>query len=261
MSLEQLLYLPSLGACVLAGCLLRSGSTHRRDGTAPPDSGGETPQAESRESEVSTSAHSNDEGEESGEKGRGGRCPLRFSSRDGSPPAVWGETGSDRQERSRQPSGRKSAAPVSSTLLATRAPSCSSCIGAPQPTQANTAEKAAEPPRAPALRRSSHFSAKNPVVMVVLLSWAAYFGARTHRRCKDWYSESSLFESALNVCPDGIKTLNNVAVGMLNEKEAGHAQALLRRAVEVSFGGCRQDTSSNNRFQDLILLITLRQRV
>eukprot|EP00903_Cladosiphon_okamuranus_P011712 g11015.t1 len=49
----------------------------------------------------------------------------------------------------------------------------------------------------------------------------------------DWKSERALFESALEVCPDGIKTLNNVAVGMLNEEEAGRAEVYLRRAVKL----------------------------
>ncbi|CAM9863393.1 unnamed protein product, partial [Pylaiella littoralis] len=43
--------------------------------------------------------------------------------------------------------------------------------------------------------------------------------------------ERALFESALKVCPNGIKTLNNLAVGMLNQEEAGRAEGLLRRAV------------------------------
>ncbi|CAM9882473.1 unnamed protein product, partial [Ectocarpus fasciculatus] len=72
---------------------------------------------------------------------------------------------------------------------------------------------------------------RRTAVMVLLLAWTTYFGARTVRRCKDWRSERTLFESAFNVCPDGIKTLNNLAVGMLNEKEAGRAEELLQRAV------------------------------
>lgn len=71
------------------------------------------------------------------------------------------------------------------------------------------------------------------VVLICLLTWAAFFGERTIRRCKDWNSERALFESALEVCPNGIKTLNNLATGMLNLEEAGKAEELLRRAVEV----------------------------
>ncbi len=131
--------------------------------------------------------------------------------------------------------------------LAAKAPACSGDIIALHPARAESAEKAAEPERGPALGRISPLPAKRTVLMAVLLSWAAFFGARTQRRCKDWHSEVSLFESALDVCPDGIKTLNNVAVGMLNEEEAGHAQVLLRRAVEVSFGdGGRWGISSKN---------------
>lgn len=65
-----------------------------------------------------------------------------------------------------------------------------------------------------------------------------FFGGRTVRRCREWNSERALFESALKVCPDGIKTLNNVAVGMLNEEGAGRAELLLRRAVEVGLDRC-----------------------
>ncbi|CAM9612239.1 unnamed protein product, partial [Laminaria digitata] len=61
---------------------------------------------------------------------------------------------------------------------------------------------------------------------------------RTLRRCEDWNSERALFESALRVCPDGIKTLNNLASGMLNVGEATRAEGLLRRAIEVRFGEC-----------------------
>ena len=71
------------------------------------------------------------------------------------------------------------------------------------------------------------------VALLLLLSWAAYFGARTVQRCEDWKSEQQLFESALQVCPDGIKTLNNLAVGFLNVKDADRAEELLTRAVEV----------------------------
>lgn len=67
----------------------------------------------------------------------------------------------------------------------------------------------------------------------LLLIWAAFFGAGTLRRCEDWNSERALFESALKVCPDGIKTLSNMAASMLNEREASRAGVLLLRAVEV----------------------------
>lgn len=52
-------------------------------------------------------------------------------------------------------------------------------------------------------------------------------------RCKEWGSERRLFESALHVCPDGIKTLNNLAAYMLDVEEVGRAQGLLQRAIEV----------------------------
>lgn len=75
---------------------------------------------------------------------------------------------------------------------------------------------------------------RDTAAVVLLLSWAAFFGAETLRRGQHWNSERILFESALQVCPDGIKTLNNLAAGMLNVDEAGRAEGLLRRAVKVS---------------------------
>eukprot|EP00752_Nemacystus_decipiens_P011698 g10381.t1 len=56
------------------------------------------------------------------------------------------------------------------------------------------------------------------------------------RRCEDWNSERALFEAAIKVCPDGIKTLNNMAASMLNTEEAGRAEVLLLRAVELHPG-------------------------
>ena len=76
-------------------------------------------------------------------------------------------------------------------------------------------------------------SLRSTVSMGLLAAWTAFFGARTLRRCKDWNSERALFESALRVCPDGIKTLNNLGSGMLNVDEAPRAEGLLRRAIEV----------------------------
>lgn len=71
------------------------------------------------------------------------------------------------------------------------------------------------------------------MVLVLLVTWAAVFGARTVRRCDDWATERILFESALEVCPNGIKTLNNLASTMLNADEAERAEGLLLRAIEV----------------------------
>lgn len=80
--------------------------------------------------------------------------------------------------------------------------------------------------------------------MGFLVAWAAFFGDQTIRRCEEWNSERALFESALRVCPDGIKTLNNLASGMLNVDEAPRAEGLLRRAIEVRSEGVR-DRRSN----------------
>lgn len=81
---------------------------------------------------------------------------------------------------------------------------------------------------------SSARSFMHTAVLVFLLAWAAFFGGKTVRRCEDWRSERTLFQSAIRVCPNGIKTLNNLAAGMLNVEESGHAERLLRRALKVS---------------------------
>lgn len=80
---------------------------------------------------------------------------------------------------------------------------------------------------------------RGTAVMGSLVAWATFFGARTLRRCEDWNSERALFESALRVCPHGIKTLNNLASGMLNVDEAPRAEGLLQRAIEVRSEGVR----------------------
>lgn len=72
--------------------------------------------------------------------------------------------------------------------------------------------------------------------------WCSHFGIRTMERCNDWVSERSVFESALNVCPDGVKILNNLASQMLNTEEAERAQELLERALRV-----RQDVEGLER--------------
>lgn len=77
---------------------------------------------------------------------------------------------------------------------------------------------------------------RGTAAMGLLAAWATFFGGRTLSRCEDWRSERALFESALRVCPDGIKTLNNLASGMLNVDEAPRAERLLRRAIEVRLG-------------------------
>lgn len=85
---------------------------------------------------------------------------------------------------------------------------------------------------------------RGTTAMGFLVAWAAFFGDQTIRRCEEWNSERALFESALRVCPDGIKTLNNLASGMLNVDEAPRAEGLLRRAIEVRSEGVR-DRRSN----------------
>lgn len=87
--------------------------------------------------------------------------------------------------------------------------------------------------RPPSRMGSKRESVRCTVAFALLMTWVAYFGTRTIRRCEDWMSERNLFESALQLCPQGIKTLNNLAAGMLNPGEAEKAEGLLQKAVEV----------------------------
>lgn len=68
---------------------------------------------------------------------------------------------------------------------------------------------------------------------LAVLVWCAFAAMRTWRRCWDWRTERSLFESALPICPKGIKTLNNLASLMLNTDEAAKAISLLSVALDV----------------------------
>lgn len=241
LQLVQLLYLPSLGACVLAGCMLRVG---RRDGTSLPFGSGDEINRLRCEKKLSLNrgneaifAFSNAAVEDKEEGGvhdypsSASHCKRNIESE------VVGAL--ERKQRSSLPgsSGRPEISASSSSSPATRVPSCSSsssaCLSiAPKE---NTV-KIGGSPRMLAYR-SPRLPTRHAIVLVTLLAWSAYFGAGTLRRCKDWNSERALFESALKVCPNGIKTLNNLAVGMLNQEEAGRAEGLLRRAVGVSLNG------------------------
>lgn len=99
------------------------------------------------------------------------------------------------------------------------------------------------------------------MVLTVLLGWAAFFGAGTLRRCKDWNSERALFESALKVCPDGIKTLNNMAASMLNKEGADRAEALLLRAVEVGLDGIQVTAVTKIVFVVVLLVVFFKKIV
>lgn len=199
-ALAQLLYLPSLGACVLAGCLLRRRGIRRS--TTPfcaPDGGKSFTKNRRNKTRVLPNSEEKKQG-----------------------PPLLSLSGRPCNSPSRSPG-------------ATRAPACSSSSALLPSPKLNT-EKGIARRRKLALGSFSP-PAKHTAVVIVLLSWAVFFGGVTVRRCREWKSEKALFESALDVCPDGIKTLNNVAVGMLNEEEAGRAEVYLRRAVEVGLCG------------------------
>ena len=154
--------------------------------------------------------------------------------------ATFGSPESERQRGSqklpRPPT--QSTSPFSRPSSAARAPacSCSSALLQAGKQGAGGIKKAKRLPRVPG-HWTNLLPTRHTVVLAVLLSWAAFFGVGTVRRCRDWNSERALFESAIKVCPDGIKTLNNMAASMLNQEEAGRAEALLLRAVEVCLGG------------------------
>lgn len=149
---------------------------------------------------------------------------------------------------------RPKASPFSSVSPETRAPACS-CSSAFLPAGRPDTEKAKRRPQVVlGCRRSTLLPTRHTMVLTALLSWAAFFGVGTLQRCKDWNSERALFESALKVCPDSIKTLNNLAAGMLNKKEAGRAEVLLLRAVEVSLDDGQVAVCANDYWVSLILL-------
>lgn len=234
----QLLYLPSLGACVLASCTLRC-----RDGTESPhedDVPGGNEKTSVKHAENSSSNRENGSlcSSEGGGQDKEISRPLCSPSCGGTstsnsfgPPK--NENGSQ-QDRS-MIFGLPGILPSSPRPLPARAPACSSSSALLLDPGAREERQSVLPPRRVlSIRGMVLLPVRRTGVMVLLLAWTTYFGARTLRRCKDWRSERALFESAFKVCPDGIKTLNNLAVGMLNQKEAGHAEELLRRAVEVS---------------------------
>ncbi len=67
----------------------------------------------------------------------------------------------------------------------------------------------------------------------IITLWILWSINRSWWRCWDWYSERELFTSAIEVCPDGVKSLNNLAVLMLNVPEAPSAGKLLDRALSI----------------------------
>ncbi|CAN0340036.1 unnamed protein product, partial [Ectocarpus sp. 12 AP-2014] len=234
---ERLLYLPSLGACVLASCTLRC-----NDGTKL--SYGETAAPGNEKISVKYAENSNsNRGNVSTFSSKGGgedketnrplfspSCGGTSTSNSFGPPKNERGSQQDRSMIPRQPA----VLPSSPRPLAARAPACSSSSALlPDPSAREEKQGVLPPRRVLSIRGTVLLPVRHTAVMVLLLAWTTYFGAGTLRRCKDWRSERTLFESAFKVCPDGIKTLNNLAVGMLNVKEAGRAEELLRRAVEL----------------------------
>ncbi len=67
----------------------------------------------------------------------------------------------------------------------------------------------------------------------IITLWILWSINRSWWRCWDWYSERELSTSAIEVCPDGVKSLNNLAVLMLNVPEAPSAGKLLDRALSI----------------------------
>eukprot|EP00611_Tribonema_gayanum_P007090 TRINITY_DN1645_c0_g1_i3.p1 TRINITY_DN1645_c0_g1~~TRINITY_DN1645_c0_g1_i3.p1 ORF type:complete len:678 (+),score=252.15 TRINITY_DN1645_c0_g1_i3:192-2036(+) len=73
----------------------------------------------------------------------------------------------------------------------------------------------------------------NLMLKLAVCTWAAASAATSFRRGRDWRSERALFEAALEVCPRGIKSLNNLAMTLLTPEGAGRAGGLLDRALEL----------------------------
>ncbi len=71
------------------------------------------------------------------------------------------------------------------------------------------------------------------LVCEIIIFWMLRSVNRSWRRCWDWYSERELFVSGIEVCPDGVKSLNNLAVLMLNKDEAASAEKLLDHALSI----------------------------
>ncbi|CAM9090033.1 unnamed protein product, partial [Scytosiphon promiscuus] len=238
---ERLLYLPSLGACVLTGCLLRCHGGSRNHDLL-------TPSSSSRSHDEHTCTADATKHEKMPTFRQGGELlvPLggerkedqkERDNKQSQPPLHVGnaveEVPRSSEDENPAPPGEPrlsfSSRPITETTIST---GCRSAR-APFPAQEGSEESLVNSKTTVRPTVDPRLSARRTAVAALLLGWAAFFGARTLRRCKDWNSERALFESALEVCPDGIKTLNNMGVSMLNVEEAGRAQVLLRRAVEL----------------------------
>jgi len=69
--------------------------------------------------------------------------------------------------------------------------------------------------------------------VAILLFWLVLCGWKSVSRGFEWQDERSLFLSCLDVCPDGIKNLNNLGFQRLNYEEAEEAGRYLDRAIEL----------------------------
>jgi hypothetical protein len=81
-------------------------------------------------------------------------------------------------------------------------------------------------------------SLKGGILYSVTVLWLVACAYKSYTRCIDWQIELSLFESALKVCPNGIKTLNNLAFLKLFPETAAEAGVLLDRALQVKPTAC-----------------------
>lgn len=140
----QLLYLPSLGACVLAGCLLRRrGTRHVVTPSCAPDS--DQPSTANRENTTRVLMPNNKERGQEEKEEREEAAKAGDKGKDGSPVRLAGRGRDQQQQGPPLPlplplSGRPCPSPSGSSLAA-RAPACSSSralLPAPKP----SAEKA-----------------------------------------------------------------------------------------------------------------------
>jgi hypothetical protein len=76
-------------------------------------------------------------------------------------------------------------------------------------------------------------TAKCTIAYCLTVLWTVVCAVKSYKRCIDWQSELSLFNSALKVCPNGIKTLNNLAFLKLFPESAAEAGVLLDTALQV----------------------------
>lgn len=69
--------------------------------------------------------------------------------------------------------------------------------------------------------------------LVVLIPVCVLFSSQTFHRTHDWQSEASIYGTALKVCPNSIKALNNHAVLTLGEGKANDSLTLVDRALSL----------------------------